>query len=141
MPAKKKPTKKTTQASLTTQEEKEMLMNDLKKTLKDVGRLPRLIFAPVIAYIWSKYEKIPADRREKLQEIVASMKKWWKWWIESLKKWFSSMKSSIEESTEKAPVKKKPAVKKKTTVKKKTATTKKKTTTTKKKTVPKKKST
>jgi len=132
----KKTTGKKTSKTITTNEEKEELVGDLKKTMKDVGRIPGIIFAPVIAYVSTKYDKIPEDRRKKLKSIVDSIKKWGKGSFQALKEWFTSAKNAVSKEEEK-PTKKKRTTKKKTTTRKKTTTKKKapaKKTTTRKKT-------
>ena len=47
--AKKKTTKKTTsQKAVVTNKEKDALVKDLKETTQQLGRLPRLMLAPII---------------------------------------------------------------------------------------------
>lgn len=125
-PAKKK------SSSLWTQEEKEEIIADLKKSLKDLGRIPGLIFAPVIAYIAAKYEKIPENRRYKLKEVSDGIKKWGKGGLDALKERFSSAKEAVSKAED--DDKKKKTTKKRTTTKSKTAAKKKTSSSTKSKT-------
>ncbi|USN55607.1 MAG: hypothetical protein H6765_03295 [Candidatus Peribacteria bacterium] len=82
MVAKKKPTtnKKTSASNdqgkkgIVKPEEKQKLIDELKSTMHDLGRLPGLVVAPVIAFVSSKYEHIPEKRREKLAEIVHNLR-------------------------------------------------------------------
>ena len=60
--------------NVVTPDDKQVLIDDLKKTMHDMGRIPAIIMAPIIAYVASQYEKIPEGRREKLQTIAASLK-------------------------------------------------------------------
>jgi len=54
--------------------EKEQLLNELKTTLQDLGRIPRLVMAPVVLYVSQKYDNIPAERKEYLQKIITNLK-------------------------------------------------------------------
>lgn len=49
-------------------------MDDLKKTMHDMGRIPSMLMAPVITYIAAKWETIPEERRGHLQRIVHDIK-------------------------------------------------------------------
>jgi type IV secretory pathway VirJ component len=57
-----------------TPDDKQVLIDDLKKTMHDMGRIPAILMAPVIAYVSSQYEKIPESRRATLQTIVTTLK-------------------------------------------------------------------
>lgn len=116
---------------------KEQLVSGLQRTMKDMGKLPWMLLAPVIAYVSTKYESIPAARRKKLEEIVKSGKEqWWSVFFK-LKDWFidhfNDAKETVTSDTGKKPVKKRAPRKKSTaSTKKKTPTRRtKKTTTTK----------
>lgn len=57
--------------------DKDVILEDLKKTMHDMGRIPRMLMAPVITYIASKRETIPEERRSHLQKIVHDIKDSW----------------------------------------------------------------
>ncbi len=75
--------------NVVTPDDKQVLIDDLKKTMHDMGRIPAIIMAPIIAYVASQYEKIPEGRREKLQTIAASLKTKGIEWLAALKTWFA----------------------------------------------------
>lgn len=75
--------------NVVTPDDKQVLIDDLKKTMHDMGRIPAIIMAPIIAYVASQYEKIPEGRREKLQAIAASLKTKGIEWLAALKTWFA----------------------------------------------------
>lgn len=54
--------------------EKDALLTDLHSTMNDLGRVPGLIFAPIIAYVSAHYAKIPAERKGHLQNILDEIK-------------------------------------------------------------------
>lgn len=62
--------------ALSSQEEKDALLASLKQTMHDLGRLPWLIFAPVIGYVSAHYAKIPEERKSHLQNILDEIKAW-----------------------------------------------------------------
>ena len=70
MTAKKQKHKKT----VVRPEEKDALLASLKQTMNDLGRLPGLIFAPVIAYVSAHYTKIPDERKSHLKNILDEIK-------------------------------------------------------------------
>jgi hypothetical protein len=74
--------------ALTSQEEKDALLASLKKTMHDLGRLPWLIFAPVIGYVSAHYAKIPDERKSHLKNILDEIKAWWSESVWKLKDWF-----------------------------------------------------
>lgn len=135
-PTKKTSTrKKTVKKDIVTTMNKEQLISWLQRTMKDMGKLPWMFLAPVIAYVSTKYESIPAARRKKLEEIVKSGKEQW-WSIFSKLKdrfidRFNDAKETVISDTDKKPAKKR-APRKKTTAtsKKKAPTTRTKKTTT-----------
>lgn len=45
--------------NIVTPDDKQVLIDDLKKTMHDMGRIPAIVMAPIIAYVASQYEKIP----------------------------------------------------------------------------------
>lgn len=55
-------------------EEKQALLTKLTATMHDLGRLPGLIFAPVIAFVSAHYAKIPTERKGHLQKILDEIK-------------------------------------------------------------------
>lgn len=141
--------KKTTDQSIVTSMDKEQLVSGLKQTMKDVGKLPWMFLAPVIAYVSSKYESIPEWRRKKLEEIVQSSKEQGWSTLSSIKDrflWrFDDLKETITSDTDKKPVKKKTTTRKrtprKTTKKSPSTTTKAKTSSTNKQKAPARKTT
>lgn len=70
--------------------DKEIILDDLKQTMRDLGRIPRMIMAPVITYIASKWEHIPEERRSHLQKIVRDIKESGSDGMHHLKEWFGS---------------------------------------------------
>jgi hypothetical protein len=70
--------------------DKESLIKDLRQSMQDLWRLPRLLLAPVIAFIGAKRDKLPKERRESLQKIATTIKTSGKSGIDSLKEWFHS---------------------------------------------------
>jgi len=58
--------------------------------MRDLGRIPRMIMAPVITYIASKWEHIPEERRNHLQKIVRDIKESGSDGVQKLKEWFGS---------------------------------------------------
>ena len=75
-------------AAFTSQEEKDALLASLKTTMHDLGRLPWLIFAPVIGYVSAHYAKIPDERKSHLKNILDEIKAWWSESVWKLKDWF-----------------------------------------------------
>jgi hypothetical protein len=147
-PTKKTSTrKKTVKKDIVTTMNKEQLVSWLQRTMKDMGKIPWMFLAPVIAYVSTKYESIPAARRKKLEEIVKSGKEqWWSIFTKLKDRFidrFHDAKQTVTSDTDKKPVKKR-APRKKTvaaTKKKTTSTRTKKTTATNAKTTPSKKTT
>ncbi len=70
--------------------DKEIILDDLKQTMRDLGRIPRMIMAPVITYIASKWEHIPEERRNHLQKIVRDIKESGSDGVQKLKEWFGT---------------------------------------------------
>lgn len=98
--AKKKPTTSTKKkTTIVTTDDKKAILADMKDTMKDMGRLPRLIMAPIIGFVASKYEKIPQSRREHLQQILSQIKEGSKEGIHSLKDRFRDMMQQAQEAT------------------------------------------
>ena len=135
--ATRKPSTKTTKKKLTAKEEaaqKEKLIADLKETLKEAGRIPGLIFAPVVAFIAKKYDTIPKERRAWLDKVITKIKTEWKGWLDALRERFTSAKKKTQEVAKETKkqtktTRRKPAAKKapvKTTTRKTTTTTAKK---------------
>lgn len=75
--------------TVVTPDDKQVLIDDLKKTMHDMGRIPAIIMAPIITYVASQYEKIPEGRRKKLQEIATVLKTKGVKGLTSLKTWFA----------------------------------------------------
>lgn len=78
-------------STLASQEEKAALLASLKQTMHDLGRLPWLIFAPVIGYVSAHYAKIPEERKSHLQNILDEIKAWGSEGVWKLKDWFKGM--------------------------------------------------
>ena len=55
--------------------EKKEFLDQMKSSVKDLGRLPRMLFSPVIAFVSTRWEKIPESRRKHLQDIIDNIKK------------------------------------------------------------------
>lgn len=68
--------------------DKEVILDDLKKTMHDLGRIPRMLMAPVITYVASKWDTIPQERRQHLQRIAHDLKDSGNDGIHKLKDWF-----------------------------------------------------
>lgn len=110
---KRRTTKKTSSNEMVSSMDKEQLVSGLKQTMKDVGKLPWIFLAPVIAYVSSKYDSIPESRRKKLEEIIASSKEQWGSVLSKLKDRFmdrfNDAKETVTQDTEKKPTKKRAA--------------------------------
>lgn len=83
--------------------DKEIILDDLKQTMRDLGRIPRMIMAPVITYIASKREHIPEERRNHLQKIVRDIKWSGSDGIQKLKEWFGSKHEDTPAGTPATP--------------------------------------
>lgn len=69
------------------QSDKDRILNDLKQTAKDFWLLWVHLMAPITNYIKDKYETISPSKREKIEKVLNTFKKWSdKWW-----KWFKKL--------------------------------------------------
>jgi hypothetical protein len=84
--------------------------------------LPRLVLAPIIGFIATKYDAIPEARRKQLQKITKEFKENSSSALEHLKGWFQSIarhdktnttKKSAKTVTKKSSAKKSPTLKEK----------------------------
>ncbi|MDP2669500.1 MAG: hypothetical protein Q8O99_00345 [bacterium] len=87
-------------------EEKQALLTRLTSTMHDLGRLPGLIFAPVIAFVSTHYAKIPTERKGHLQKILDEIKAGSGEGVEKLK---VRLKDMVEAAKKKAKEKAKEA--------------------------------
>lgn len=126
---KKTAKKESTAKAVVTQQDKDALIKDLKETTQQLGRLPRLMLAPIVWFVAQKYDAIPNNRRKQLQKIVKDIKENGASAADSLKWWFQSLmrhdkvaaekttKTNLTKKSVKTPAKKK-VTKKTTTIKK-----------------------
>lgn len=59
---------------IVTAEEKQQLLENMKETMHDLGRLPGIVMAPIVAFVSAKYENIPEERRQHLQQILEDIR-------------------------------------------------------------------
>lgn len=92
--------KSTKQDQPVSSQDKEELLADLRKSMKDLGRIPRMLMAPIIAFVASKWDSLPTERKEQLQKISNDIKASGKSGIKSLKERFNKVISWTKQAKE-----------------------------------------
>ena len=107
--------------------EKKELLQELKTSMKSMGRIPSLIMAPVILFVNKRYDSLPADRKKSLKWISKKLKDGSSDGLSHLKEWFGSTSKAVSRVGSKEKKKAKKAAKKpvKKVVKKSTSKVKK----------------
>ena len=85
---------------------KERVINDLKKTAKDMPLLVRWALQPVISYIEKKYDNMPDQKKEHIQKMINDIKSEgnkWLWKVKEIiwkfmNKWEEIKKQATEMS-------------------------------------------
>ncbi len=75
--------------------EKKELLQELKTSMKSMGRIPSLIMAPVILFVNKRYDSLPADRKKSLKWISKKLKDWSSDAMSSLKEWFGNASKTV----------------------------------------------
>lgn len=83
-----------------TKSERDSIWEDLKKSFKDLWRIPYLLILPLIKLIQGQYEKIPEERRKGLARMSKDIKESGKGGIQKLKDRWSKKDQKKEESKE-----------------------------------------
>lgn len=80
-----------------TKSERNEIGEDLKKSFKDIWRIPYLLVLPIINLIQGQYEKIPESRRQGFARMTKDIKESGKGGIQKIKDWRSKKDEKKEE--------------------------------------------
>lgn len=97
------PVSHTEDVAVMTKQERNEIGDDLKKSFRDIGRIPYLLVLPLITLIQSQYEKIPETNRQGFARMVGDIKQSGKEGIGKLKEWMTNMFTKNKEENKAKP--------------------------------------